>query len=174
MTVRRAESGEGQLLHELAAATFGLACPPDTTELEITEHVAAHLSAERFESYLADPDREILVAHTDSGFVGYTMLVFGEPTDADVAAVVTARPTAELSKCYVLVGEHGGGAAPELMMATIDVARLRGSATIWLGVNDKNGRANRFYAKHGFEHVGFKRFALGDHFEDDFVRQLTL
>ncbi len=174
MTVRRAESGEGHLLHELAAATFGLACPPGTTELEIAEHVATHLSAERFESHLADPDREILVALSGSGFAGYTMLVFGEPSDADVAAVVTARPTAELSKCYVRVGEHGGGAASELMMATIDVARLRGSATIWLGVNEKNDRANRFYGKHGFDCVGFKRFVLGDHFEDDFVRQLTL
>ena len=174
MTVRRAESGEGQLLHELAAVTFGLACPPGTTEFEITEHVATHLSARRFEDHLVDPDREVLVALSGFGFVGYTMLVFGEPSDADVAAVVTARPTAELSKCYVLAGEHGGGAASELMIATITVARLRGSATIWLGVNDKNDRANRFYGKHGFEHVGFKRFALGDRFEDDFVRQLTL
>ncbi|CAN5322619.1 GNAT family N-acetyltransferase [soil metagenome] len=174
MTVRRAESGEGQLLHELAAVTFGLACPPGTTELEISEHVARHLSAEGFENSLADPDREILVALSDSGFVGYTMLVFGAPTDADVAAVVTARPTAELSKCYVLAGEHGSGVASELMSATIEVARLRGSATIWLGVNDKNDRANRFYGKHGFERVGSKRFALGDRFEDDYVRELTL
>lgn len=174
MTVRRAESGEGQLLHELAAVTFPLACPPGTTELEIRDHVTTHLSAERFEGYLADSDREILVALSGSGFIGYTMLVFGEPSDADVAAVVTARPTAELSKCYVLAGEHGGGVASELMTATIDIAQLRGSATIWLGVNDKNDRANRFYGKHGFERVGFKRFALGDRFEDDFVRQLTL
>ena len=174
MAVRRAESGEGQLLHELAAATFGLACPPGTTELEVAQHVAAHLSAELFESYLADPDREILVAHVDGGFVGYTMLVFGEPADADVASVVTARPTAELSKCYVLAGEHGSGVASELMTSTVDVARLRGSVTVWLGVNDKNYRANQFYSKHGFERVGFKRFALGDHFEDDYVRQLTL
>jgi ribosomal protein S18 acetylase RimI-like enzyme len=41
-------------------------------------------------------------------------------------------------------------------------------------VNDKNDRANRFYGKHGFERVGSKRFALGDRFEDDYVRELTL
>ncbi|MBG6106480.1 GNAT family N-acetyltransferase [Frigoribacterium sp. CG_9.8] len=174
MIVRRAEAGEGQLMHELPAATFGLACPPGTTGFEIANHVAMHLSAEIFEGYLSDPDREILVALSATGFVGYTMLVFGDPEDADVAAIVTARPTAELSKCYVLADEHGGGVASELMMATIAVARLRGPATIWLGVNDKNDRANRFYGKHGFEHVGFKRFALGDRFEDDFVRELTL
>lgn len=174
MTVRRAASGEGQLLHELAAATFGLACPPGTTELEIARHVAAHLSAEQFESHLADPDREILVACADAGLVGYTMLIFGEPADADVAAVVTVRPTVELSKCYVLAGERGSGVASDLMTATIEVARLRGTVTVWLGVNDKNDRANRFYAKHGFERVGFKRFVLGDRFEDDYVRQLIL
>jgi len=42
---------------------------------------------------------------------------------------------------------------------------------VWLGVNQQNGRANRFYEKHGFAIVGTKGFELGGRREDDFVRE---
>ena len=50
MTVRRADAGEGQLLHELAAATFGLACPAGTTEQAVTTGTKA------WELFRDDPD----------------------------------------------------------------------------------------------------------------------
>jgi GNAT superfamily N-acetyltransferase len=174
MTIRRAKSGEGALLHDLAAETFGLACPPGTPEQDVVDFVAQHLSAARFEGYLADPDRELFLASSDRGPGGYSMLIFGEPTDADVAAVVTARPTVELSKFYLVAAAHGTGLAAELMAASVDAARLRGASSVWLGVNILNDRANRFYEKSGFPVVGTKRFPLGGRWEDDFVRELTL
>jgi ribosomal protein S18 acetylase RimI-like enzyme len=47
-------------------------------------------------------------------------------------------------------------------------------AGIWLGVNNENARAQRFYAKSGFEKVGSKRFLMGDAYEDDFVMERSL
>lgn len=172
--VRRAEQGEGEQLHELAVATFVLACPPGSQQVDIDAFIRDHLSADRFEEYLADPDRELLVAVQGDHFVGYTMLVFGAPTDQDVAAVVTARPTAELSKVYVLADQHGSGVAAALMTTTIEIATLRGARTLWLGVNQENARANRFYEKNGFQKVGAKRFRLGDNWEQDFTRERVL
>ncbi|MES2094562.1 MAG: GNAT family N-acetyltransferase [Actinomycetota bacterium] len=173
-SIRRAEPGEGALLHDLATATFALACPPGTAAEAIEDFLSVQLSTERFEAFLADPDRELLVATSASRFCGYSMLIFGEPTDPDVAAVVTARPTVELSKFYLVAGAHGSGLAAELMAATVDIARLRGAATAWLGVNEHNPRANRFYEKNGFAIVGNKRFLLGSRWEDDYVRELQL
>jgi ribosomal protein S18 acetylase RimI-like enzyme len=60
------------------------------------------------------------------------------------------------------------------MAATLDAARSRGASGIWLGVNQENGRANRFYEKNGFARVGTKRFLVGENYEDDFVRELAL
>jgi ribosomal protein S18 acetylase RimI-like enzyme len=60
------------------------------------------------------------------------------------------------------------------MANTVDTARLAGAATVWLGVNEHNPRANRFYEKSGFAIVGNKRFLLGGRWEDDFVRELKL
>jgi ribosomal protein S18 acetylase RimI-like enzyme len=102
------------------------------------------------------------------------MLVVGEPTDADVDAVLTTRPTAELSKCYVLPGHHGTGVASALVTRTLEAARVRGAAAVWLGVNDENAKAQRFYAKAGFERIGRKRFLVGDRYEDDFVMERVL
>ena len=78
---------------------------------------------------------------------GYTMLISGEPTDPDVVAAITVRPTTELSKCYVMPGHHGAGVASALMTRTLDAARERGAAGVWLGVNEENERAQGFYAK---------------------------
>jgi GNAT superfamily N-acetyltransferase len=100
---------------------------------------------------------------------GYTMLVLGEPSDPDVVAALTTRPTSELSKCYVMPGHHGAGVAAALMARTLDAARARGAAAIWLGVNEENAKAQRFYAKSGFVAVGRKRFLVGDRWEDDLV-----
>lgn len=174
LTVFRAESDDAAALHELAAATFALACPPDTPQQAIDDFIATTFSVERFAGYLADPKRDVLLAVVDGEPVGYTMLVADEPTDADVLAAISARPTAELSKFYVLAGHHGAGIAAELMAATIQSAADRGAASVWLGVNDENLRANRFYEKHGFVRVGTKRFHLGERWENDYVRELVL
>jgi GNAT superfamily N-acetyltransferase len=116
----------------------------------------------------------LLIAEVDGEPAGYTMLVAGEPHDPDAAASITARPTIELSKCYVLPEHHGAGVATGLMAASIEAARARGAAAVWLGVNQQNARANRFYEKSGFVRVGMKKFLVGERWEDDFVRERLL
>ena len=167
--IRRATPDDAALLHDIAADTFALACPPQTTAVSIDHFIRTHLSTEAFAGYLADPERELFLSETDGVVSGYTMVVFGEPTDPDVAASVTARPTAELSKVYVRAEFHGTGIAAGLVDASIAAARGRGCVGVWLGVNQQNERANRFYEKCGFVVVGAKKFTVGDGVEDDFV-----
>jgi diamine N-acetyltransferase len=171
--IRRATAADAAALHVVAAATFPLACPPHTTEEAKADFIATHLSEASFDAYLADPDRDLFVAEEDGRAIGYTMIVAGEPSDADVAAAITTRPTIELSKVYVLADAHGGGVASALVASSLDAARARGAAAVWLGVNQENGRANRFYEKTGFALVGEKRFLVGDRYEDDYVRELV-
>ena len=172
--IRQAGPVDAAVLHEVAAATFALACPPATTQAAIDDFIATHLEVTNFDGYLADPDRALFLAYVDGEPVGYTMVVVGEPADADVAASITLRPTSELSKVYVLPGHHGAGIAPALVAASIDCARLRGAVGMWLGVNEHNARANRFYEKSGFAKVGTKKFLVGEKYEDDFVRERSL
>ena len=169
LTTRRAVPGDAGELHAVAARTFGLACPPGTLQADIDAFVALHLSRERFEEYLKDDSRVVLLAEVDSRPVGYAMLVRGPIADPDVRAVVDDN-SIELSKIYVLADNHGSGAAAELMGATLEAAAGTGATSCWLGVNQKNVRAAKFYAKHGFEVVGTKRFLVGEQWHNDHVR----
>lgn len=169
VVVRAARLDEADAVAHLAAVTFPLACPPSSTPEDHAAFITAHLTPAHFAAYLADDARDLLVADDDGTLVGYTMLVAGEPYDADVAAVVPLRPTVELSKCYVLPGRHGGGVAAPLMAASLDVARGRGAAGVWLGVNGENLRAQAFYRRSGFEVVGERRFRVGEELHHDLV-----
>jgi diamine N-acetyltransferase len=170
ITTRAAGPDDAAGLHEVAARTFALACPPGTTQADIDAFVGTHLSIERFRAYLADPGRTLLLAEAGGAPVGYSMLVAGPIADADVRTVVDEETSIELSKFYVLADSHGSGVAGTLMAATLKSAAATGAEFCWLGVNQQNARAARFYGKHGFVVVGTKRFLVGAEWHDDHIR----
>jgi GNAT superfamily N-acetyltransferase len=174
ISTRQAAPGDAAALHDLAAQTFVLACPPGTAQADVDAFVALNLSEARFDDYLKDDNRVVLLAESEGVPVGYTMLIRGPIADPDVRAVVDEATSIELSKFYVLLDSHGSGIGAALMAATLEAAAATGAATCWLGVNQQNVRAARFYAKHGFDVVGTKRFLVGDHWHDDHIRERSL
>lgn len=169
--IRTASTDDAGKLAALAAETFPLACPPESRPEDIAAHLAATLSEANFRAYLADPDVTVLVIDAGGVLRGYSLLVARPARDPDVAAVLTSLPSAELSKCYVHPDHHGLGAAAELMHASIVSAAAAGARGLWLGVNDQNARAIRFYEKSGFRKIGTKSFILGTTVEHDFVME---
>jgi diamine N-acetyltransferase len=168
-TIRQAAGRDAAQLAELAAVTFPLACPPGSNPDDIALYLEANLGQASFEQYLADPLRTIFVAEHDGALLAYTLLVSLPPSDADVAALLTGLPAVELSKCYAHPDHHGAGLAGRIMAASADCAFGQGAASLWLGVNNENARAVKFYGKHGFGIVGTKTFTLGTLVEEDFV-----
>ena len=167
--VTRAVQGDLTELADVAARTFPLACPPSVTPDNVAAFIAEHLSHDRFGDYVVDPDRVVLVARNGDRIVGYAMLIRGVLDDADVQSAVTLRPAVELSKMYVVPDDHGAGVSAALMASCIEQAVGQDFACVWLGVNQENQRAQRFYAKHGFTVGGTKTFRLGNHVENDYV-----
>jgi ribosomal protein S18 acetylase RimI-like enzyme len=156
-------------LADVAAVTFPLACPPSATGENIAAFIDENLSQARFRHYLADPDRVVLAAREDGRMVGYVMLIRGVPDDDDVQHAVTLRPAVELSKMYVLPDSHGAGVSAALMTSALQHAADLDAKCVWLGVNQLNQRARRFYGKHGFNVNGTKTFRLGAGIENDYV-----
>ena len=70
---------------------------------------------------------------------------------------------------YVLPDNDGAGISAMLMQASLDHAAAMAVRSMWLGVNQQNQRAQRFYAKHGFTIHGTKTFHLGSGVENDYV-----
>jgi ribosomal protein S18 acetylase RimI-like enzyme len=156
-------------LADVAARTFPLACPPSVTQENIAAFIEENLSQACFGDYLADPDRAVLAARDEARIVGYAMLIRGIPDDDSVRQAVTLRPAVELSKMYVLPDSHGAGISTALMTAALQHAADLDAKCVWLGVNQQNQRAQRFYAKHGFTINGTKTFRLGTAIENDYV-----
>jgi GNAT superfamily N-acetyltransferase len=161
--------GDAVELAAVAAQTFPLACPPAASPDNIASFIEANLSADRFDEYLKDPDRAIVIARHDDRIVGYAMLVRGVSGHAGVQRAVRIRPAAELSKMYVLPEHHSSGAAAALMECMLAVATDWGVRCVWLGVNRENQRAQRFYVKSGFTIAGDRTFQLGTDVESDYV-----
>lgn len=156
-------------LADVAARTFPLACPPSTSAENIAAFIAENLSEARFSKYVADPERAVLAARSDGRIVGYAMMIRGVTDNDDVQRAVTLRPAAELSKIYVLSDSHGAGVAAALMSTVLRTATAWDAKCVWLGVNQRNERAQRFYAKHGFTVNGTKTFQVGADIENDYV-----
>jgi ribosomal protein S18 acetylase RimI-like enzyme len=156
-------------LADVAARTFPLACPPSATPQNIPAFIDENLSQAQFRDYLADPDRAVLAAREDGRLVGYVLLIRGVSDDSDVQQAVPLRPAVELSKMYVLPDSHGAGVSAALMIAAVQHATDMDAKCVWLGVNQLNQRAQRFYAKHGFTINGTKTFRLGAGIENDYV-----
>lgn len=174
LQVRAALNTDPAELAAVAARTFPLACPPAVPAGDIEAFIATHLSPHSFEAYLADPDRLVLTAMDGGRIIGYAMLIRGIGGDPDIAGYFEQRPAVELSKMYVLPDWHRRGAAAALMQAGIDWAAGVGARAIWLGVNQSNERAQRFYRTHEFEIVGDRTFRLGASLENDFVMARTI
>ncbi len=171
--VRLAGRGDAVMLHLLAAATFPLACAPGTPADDIAAHITANLSVEKFRARLESDRRTLFIGEISGTPAGYAMVSEHRELPDDVRALLTTSPTVELSKFYLLAGRHGSGLADKLMHAALDAARDRGAASVWLGADPGNSRANSFYDKYHFERRGIKKFQVGTRLEDDVIRELV-
>lgn len=172
--IRRGTPADALLLSALAIETFPLACPPSTTQANIDEFCSTNLSPQAFDGYLSDPAYRAWIAMDREIAVGYLLSRDGEPLDDAIAQAVAGRPCREISKIYVRAELHGSSVAMDLLAESINDAVAAGLSSAWLGVNQENARANRFYQRNGFELVGERTFLVGDSYEADYVREKDL
>ena len=76
-----------------------------------------------------------------------------------------------LVRLYVLREWLGRGVGEALMRACLNEARSAGYETIWLGVWERNVRAQAFYRKWNFRDVGEQVFLLGSDEQRDIVME---
>ena len=87
---------------------------------------------------------------------------------------MTAAPKIELRQLYVLKLWQGTGVAAALMDWALQLARADNWDDMYLSVFSENARAQRFYARYGFQEVGQVKFMVGNHEDDDRLWRLRL
>lgn len=154
--IRFAEPSDAGALAAFAAETFRDAFGADNRPDDLARFLAESYGPAHQARELADPAYATLVAERDGAFVAYAQLREG----AAPACVHGPRPL-EVLRFYVARAWHGRGLAQQLMQRVTDVARDRGARTLWLGVWERNPRAQAFYRKAGFADVGAQVFMVG-------------
>ena len=166
LTIRRANSEDAGLLAELGARTFSETFAADNSPEDLAAYLAASFNLARQTDELADPASTFLFAEVGGLTAGYAQLHDGEPADG----VEGAKPV-ELVRLYVSREWHGRGVGEALMHACVDEARQGGHETMWLGVWERNGRAQAFYRKWDFRAVGEHVFHLGSDPQKDILME---
>jgi len=77
--------------------------------------------------------------------------------------------TLEIHRLYVDQKFHGKNAGALLMQHALAIAKELKVEWIWLGVWEKNPRAQRFYEKWGFERFSEHVFQMGDEAQTDWL-----
>jgi ribosomal protein S18 acetylase RimI-like enzyme len=162
--IRYAKSGDNIQLAEFGARTFSESFGADNAPEDMAAYLAESFSPEIQAVELADPSSVFLIAEIDGVLVGYARLKEG---DAPVN-VSGGRPV-ELVRIYAGVEWIGRGVGKALMEACLAEAVRRGCDLIWLGVWDRNPRAQAFYRKWGFVEAGSHPFKLGSDMQVDMV-----
>jgi ribosomal protein S18 acetylase RimI-like enzyme len=169
VTIRRANREDAGLLAELGARTFAETFASDNTDEDMASYMAASFNVSQQMADLADPASTYLVAEVDGLAVGYGKLHAGEPAEG----IEGVKPV-ELVRLYVSREWLGRGVGEALMRACIDEARQARHRTIWLGVWERNSRAQAFYRKWTFREVGEHTFQLGSDSQRDILMERAL
>ena len=119
--------------------------------------------------HLSDPAHRFRLATADGAIVGYAKLSLPWLPEGTFGS--KAR---QLSQLYVSREHRGGGVAGALMDWTIARARADGADELLLTVWEHNPRAQRFYERIGFVHVGDYDFPMGEQIDRDLIMRLAL
>ena len=168
-SVRRASIEDAKLLAELGAQTFAETFAKDNSPEDMAAYRAASFGVGRLTEELADPLSVFFVAEVDGSAAGYAKLHPG-----GVSAGVEGPRPIELVRLYVSRDWLGRGVGPALMGRCLEEAREMGFQTIWLGVWERNHRAQAFYRKWDFQEVGEHIFQLGSDQQRDIVMQRAI
>lgn len=151
------------LARETFTETFGHLYSAENLAAFLTSHTPADWAR-----VLAEPDVAVRVIEVDGALVGYARV--GPPT----LPIEPRGRAVELRQFYLLRPWHGGGHAQTLMDWVIATARASGADELFLSVFVDNVRAQRFYARYGFEDVGRYAFMVGSHEDEDRLMRLAL
>jgi diamine N-acetyltransferase len=169
ITVRRANIDDAYLLTELAARTFQETFAADNTAEDMAAYVAANFNLAQQMAELNDDASTFLIVEVDGVAAGYAKLHAGNTAEG-----IQGTEPIELVRIYVSAKWLGRGVGEALMRACLDEARSAGHKTIWLGVWERNTRAQAFYRKWGFRAVGEHVFQLGSDAQSDLLMERAI
>ncbi len=123
----------------------------------------------KLEEELHEPNSRLFIA-----FEGDTQVGFLRLRKSNEVVNLLGENTIELQRLYVLTSAQGKSVGRLLMETAMAYAQQKKYDWIWLGVWEKNFRAQRFYGNWGFEKFSEHTFWMGDDPQVDWLLKKKL
>lgn len=144
-------------LTDLAVTTYIAAFGHSFTPEDLAAHLAHNLAPANIARFIAED--VVLVAElmtvTGGQLVGFVQFGTADPEYAPESS-----RDQELRRLYVLDEYQNQGTGTLLMEAALTHPQLQAAPAVYLDVWEHNHGAQRFYARHGFEVIGTRRFEV--------------
>lgn len=167
--IKTATAADAEVLAELGKKTFIDTFAKDNRPDDMALYVSQTFGAKKQLSEILDIKRLISIAWVGNIAAGFYHLLNGTPD----SSVIGESPI-EVLRLYVDSNWHGKGIGPALMNDCLAVAGKKGYKTIWLGVWERNLKAQAFYQKYSFAQVGKHIFTLGTDDQVDIIMSRTV
>jgi ribosomal protein S18 acetylase RimI-like enzyme len=162
--IRLATRADAAAVAQLAARTFRDTFARDNTAEDMAAHLRAHYGEAIQGAEIENPALTTLVMEDSGALVAYAQIRSG----AAPSCVAGERPL-EIWRFYVDEPLIGRGVAAALMRRTLREIAGRDADVAWLGVWERNLRAQAFYRKWRFVQVGAQFYDVGADRQTDWV-----
>ncbi len=167
--IRQATTSDLDILCQLGKETFHETFAESNTAENMSKYLEINFTDEKVKTELNNPDSIFFIAWEGSEAVGYLKLNFGmaqtEPHDENAL---------EIERIYVKSVYHGKKVGQLLYEKALEIAVMKKSSYLWLGVWEENARAIRFYEKNEFVAFDKHIFRMGEDEQTDIMMKKRL
>lgn len=157
VTIQQADTEDFNLIAVLGAVTFYEAYFEQDDPPDLANYIVESFGPSKVRAEIENPHAIFFIIFLDGKAVGYAKL-----REDSKAECVSNEAAIELQRIYILERVFSQGIGEMLLKHCLGAAKGKGFETLWLGVWEKNERAQRFYEKHGFRCVGTLTFPYGE------------
>jgi len=160
-----------QTLRDLEVETYRDTFGPYNSDADMEDYYQMVLSLEQIQKDLAEPESETyFVLDHNQEICGFLKFNWGEAQTEPVEM----NNAFEIQRIYVKKEHHGKGYGKEMFTFALDQAKSRGFEWAWLGVWERNFKAQDFYYRFGFERFSEHQYITGDTVDTDWLLRKKL
>ena len=169
IVIREAQHNDMPELREVAISSYRDAFASFNTPENMEAYFSGSYNLATLYLELTEPDSKLFLACQDEKIVGFSRL-----RESNEVADLLGMNVVELQRLYVLTELQGKSVGKLLMEASLHYAKEKRYDCLWLGVWERNFKAQSFYNKWGFENFSEHVFWMGDDAQTDWLLKKKL
>ena len=151
-------------LQTIAKQTFTETFGSQNTAEDLAKFLSEEYAFDKLKAEVENPESFYYFCYFEDELAGYLKLNVGAAqTEPDYPEAL------EIQRIYVLQKYQRKRIGLAMMQQALAVAKKIKKSQVWLGVWEKNLKAQAFYRKSGFEKVGSHDFVLGNDIQTDYI-----